>query len=66
MPYIHSPCTNQCQLNEDKVCLSCHRTLEEISVWSRANNEQKQRILDRLEALKGDATETSDTKKGAN
>jgi len=51
MAYIHSPCTNQCNLSDSKVCLSCHRTLKEICDWSKVSNAQKQRILDRLKEL---------------
>lgn len=48
-----SPCVKLCQLNDSReFCLGCRRTITEISQWSRMNNEDKQKVLDRLHSLK--------------
>jgi len=47
---IKSPCKFICTLEND-VCIGCHRTKEEISKWSKYSDEEKQKVLDRLEKL---------------
>lgn len=44
-----SPCINECVLNEDDVCLGCGRKIEEIINWKSMTEEQKERVLERLE-----------------
>jgi prepilin-type N-terminal cleavage/methylation domain-containing protein len=41
---IASPCTSQCQLSSDQVCLGCGRTRSEIGSWSTASSSDKLRI----------------------
>ncbi len=43
---IESPCTRNCCLNEDDNCLGCFRSLDEITQWGSANDEQRQTVLD--------------------
>jgi len=43
---VASPCVNICVLGLDKICAGCHRTLEEITVWSNASNEERRQIVD--------------------
>ncbi len=56
-PLATSPCINVCTLDADNGhCQGCFRTIDEISVWSRASNEEKLNILSaalrRREALR--------------
>ncbi len=44
---IDSPCKHICVL-EEGVCIGCYRTKEEISKWSKMNDEEKQKVLDRI------------------
>ena len=42
-----SPCINVCTLDAaNGLCQGCFRTLDEISVWSRASNDERLNILD--------------------
>jgi predicted Fe-S protein YdhL (DUF1289 family) len=42
-----SPCINICTLDAaNGFCVGCFRTLDEISVWSRASNDERLNILD--------------------
>jgi predicted Fe-S protein YdhL (DUF1289 family) len=41
----HSPCIRNCCLNEDDICLGCYRSLDEILIWSQANDIKKREIL---------------------
>jgi len=45
MGYIKSPCTNICQLNVDKICLGCFRTIDEIANWTKLSEEEKYNII---------------------
>lgn len=43
---IASPCINICKMDaSNKLCLGCFRTLDEITLWSRADDAQRARIL---------------------
>lgn len=38
----HSPCINLCKMDaEDRYCLGCRRTLDEIAVWSELSDLEK-------------------------
>ena len=44
-----SPCIGICQMDDDSgYCIGCGRTIEEISGWSGATDEQRQATLDKL------------------
>ena len=45
-----SPCIGNCKLDDLDVCLGCKRTIEEISLWPKLNDTQKQRIINRLKS----------------
>ncbi|UCX04089.1 DUF1289 domain-containing protein [Shewanella glacialimarina] len=49
---MHSPCVARCGLNEDDFCMGCYRHIDEIVIWSQANDQQQQHILDQLESRK--------------
>ncbi|UGA56132.1 DUF1289 domain-containing protein [Vibrio sp. VB16] len=40
-----SPCIRHCCLDEEDICLGCHRSLSEIMQWSESSNESKRHIL---------------------
>lgn len=40
-----SPCIRHCCLDEQDICLGCHRSLSEIMEWSDSSNESKLHIL---------------------
>jgi predicted Fe-S protein YdhL (DUF1289 family) len=41
-----SPCINVCRLDaSSRYCQGCFRTIDEISFWSRASNDEKLAIL---------------------
>lgn len=45
-----SPCINLCRMdNEDRYCLGCFRTLDEITLWSDLNAEEKELVWQALE-----------------
>ena len=45
---IKSPCTGKCKYNEDKICISCKRTMYEIVNWIDFTDEQKIKVLKRI------------------
>lgn len=43
---LESPCVNVCQLDAaGEVCLGCHRTLDEIALWSQMTPDQRRQIM---------------------
>ncbi len=45
-----SPCIDLCTMDdEDRYCLGCHRTLDEITLWSSFDQEEKDSIWQLLE-----------------
>jgi predicted Fe-S protein YdhL (DUF1289 family) len=45
-----SPCVDICTLDDENVCLGCHRTIGEIIDWSRMSAAQQWRVIDALPA----------------
>lgn len=46
---IESPCINICHMDaRTGLCEGCFRTIDEITVWSRADDGLKREILDRV------------------
>ncbi len=43
---IKSPCQLICTYDEDKVCIGCYRTVEEIAKWDSYNDEMKLKVLE--------------------
>lgn len=43
---VKSPCISVCKLDENKICIGCWRTLEEIAAWSKMSDQQKLFVLD--------------------
>ena len=42
---VESPCIRNCCLNKEDVCIGCGRTVEEITRWGDANDNEKLKIL---------------------
>lgn len=47
-----SPCIGECALNEEEVCMGCHRSLEEINAWNAAGEDERLVILQNVEQRK--------------
>ena len=46
---IQSPCIKICVIHPSaRQCTGCHRTIEEISSWSRLSSEQRKQIIKEL------------------
>lgn len=46
-----SPCINLCRMDDDdRYCLGCFRTLDEIAAWSDLNVEEKELVWQKLDA----------------
>ena len=41
---IRSRCIGVCSLNADRVCIGCHRDVEEISAWADASADEREKI----------------------
>jgi len=52
-----SPCVGVCRVDEQRCCTTCHRSEEEIFGWGRFSEEQKDAVLERLQALGESAAE---------
>ena len=46
---VESPCVRNCCLDDDDICMGCHRTIREICDWHSASAEQRREILKRCE-----------------
>lgn len=48
---VQSPCVKLCVVHpEERLCVGCHRTIEEISAWSRLTHEARAEIMAALPA----------------
>ena len=45
---VITPCVSQCRLVNER-CVSCKRTRQEISQWSRMNEDDRKKIIKQLE-----------------
>jgi uncharacterized protein len=52
LPRVESPCINVCTLDAQKVCIGCGRTIEEIAVWSRLDDDERRAVCERAEGRK--------------
>jgi hypothetical protein len=47
---IASPCNKVCVMDaEQRYCLGCRRTLEEIAAWGSMTDEEQRVVLEKLE-----------------
>lgn len=43
---IESPCVKVCVIHpEAGICLGCHRTRDEVALWSRLTREERRQIM---------------------
>ncbi|CTQ50649.1 DUF1289 domain-containing protein [Jannaschia donghaensis] len=48
---IESPCVKLCVVHpQTRRCAGCHRTIDEIAVWSRLSPEDRRSVMDQLPA----------------
>lgn len=45
---VRSPCIGVCQLDDQQLCIACHRHIDEIAQWSGLNRVQRLEVLDRI------------------
>lgn len=50
---VQSPCVSICALDENDLCIGCHRTSDEIMSWPGLNNEERREVLEKV-ALRED------------
>lgn len=47
---MKSPCNKICQIDQvTRICLGCHRTLEEIGSWTRYSDAERDAIMAELD-----------------
>jgi hypothetical protein len=49
---VESPCIGLCRLDENRVCIGCKRTDNEIGSWMYATDQEKLKILESAEKRK--------------
>ncbi|MDP3875976.1 MAG: DUF1289 domain-containing protein [Methylobacter sp.] len=47
-----SPCVRMCCLDDENICLGCFRSLDEIGQWRELTTQQRQEILNTVNARK--------------
>ncbi|MFW5825623.1 MAG: DUF1289 domain-containing protein [Marinobacter sp.] len=45
---VRSPCVSICALDEQDVCVGCHRTGDEILRWTVMTDEERRRVLENV------------------
>jgi len=54
---IDSPCIKMCVIHpEERLCVGCYRSIDEIATWSRMTPEQRQAIMADLPSRTGRLT----------
>jgi len=43
---VQSPCVSNCCLDNDDICLGCHRSLDEITGWHSADRKKRLQNLE--------------------
>ena len=54
-PAVPSPCISVCRLDEQNVCIGCHRHVEDIREWRSADDQRRRQICQEAEALRARA-----------
>jgi len=49
---VKSPCIKVCKYDEEKNCMGCHRSMNEIKKWIFMSDEEKRETLKMAEARK--------------
>ena len=42
---VESPCIRLCTLDDDDICVGCHRSIDEICAWGSAGEAERRDIL---------------------
>lgn len=42
---VRSPCVSVCALDENDICVGCHRSGDEILRWTQMTNEERREVL---------------------
>lgn len=42
---VASPCVHVCALDEEDICIGCQRNVDEITRWSRMDNDERRQVL---------------------
>ena len=42
---VSSPCVNVCALDENDICIGCHRSAVEIGRWTQMTDTEKREVL---------------------
>ncbi len=45
---VASPCVSICALDDEDVCVGCHRTGAEITAWGAMTTMQKQAVMKKV------------------
>ncbi len=45
---IASPCVSICALDENDICVGCHRSGQEIAGWGSKTEQEKAEIMERV------------------
>lgn len=45
---VRSPCVSVCALDENDVCIGCHRTGDEILRWTTMTDEERLQVLEKV------------------
>lgn len=48
---VASPCQRLCKLDENKMCVACLRSIDEIMAWSKSDDAYKLSVWRRLASL---------------
>ena len=57
---IASPCNKVCVMDaEQRYCLGCQRTLDEIARWGEMSDAERRAVLEALAARRSDRATTS-------
>ena len=43
---VLSPCIGVCMLDEDSLCMGCHRTSAEIARWAQMGDDERLRLME--------------------
>ena len=49
---VKNPCIRKCDYNDQKICVSCFRTQQEIYFWGDFDDKQKSEIIMKREERK--------------
>lgn len=42
---VKSPCVQVCTLDENKICMGCYRSVEEVRNWFRFTDKEKKQAI---------------------